>query len=79
MEALDLDAVFTDLEPDARAERYVKVVLNARERFLNAGINLAAINTPEIAADMNDIRLALGIEQLNLFGISYGTRPALAP
>jgi pimeloyl-ACP methyl ester carboxylesterase len=41
------------------------------------GINLAAYNSAENAADVNDLRLALGYKQVNLYGISYGTRLAL--
>ena len=41
------------------------------------GINLAAYNSAENAADVNDLRIALGYEQVNLYGTSYGTRLAL--
>ena len=47
------------------------------EDWQNQGINLAAYNSAESAADVNDLRLALGYEQVNLYGISYGTRLAL--
>jgi pimeloyl-ACP methyl ester carboxylesterase len=47
------------------------------ERLTSEGINLSAYNSAESAADVNDLRLALGYEQVNLFGISYGTRLAL--
>lgn len=48
-----------------------------RDRLTGAGINLAAYNSAESAADMNDLRLALGVEEWNLLGISYGTRLVL--
>jgi pimeloyl-ACP methyl ester carboxylesterase len=41
------------------------------------GINVAAYNTVENAADVNDLRLALGYDQVNLYGISYGSLLAL--
>jgi len=41
------------------------------------GINLAAYNTVENAADVNDLRLALGYDKVNLYGTSYGTNLAL--
>ncbi len=47
------------------------------EDWQNQGINLAAYNSVENAADVNDLRLVLGYEQVNLYGISYGTRLAL--
>jgi pimeloyl-ACP methyl ester carboxylesterase len=42
------------------------------------GVNLAAYNTAENAADVNDLRLALGYDQVNLYGVSYGTMLAQA-
>jgi pimeloyl-ACP methyl ester carboxylesterase len=44
-----------------------------RDRLLGAGIDVAAYNTIENAADVDDLRRALSYEQINLFGISYGT------
>ncbi|HEX2914495.1 MAG TPA: alpha/beta fold hydrolase [Chloroflexia bacterium] len=49
-----------------------------RSRLVSEGINLAAYNTTENAADVNDLRLALGYRQVNLLGGSYGTRLALS-
>lgn len=37
------------------------------------GINLTAYNLLESAADINDLRLALGYTQVNLYGFSYGS------
>jgi pimeloyl-ACP methyl ester carboxylesterase len=72
------DAFLKDFDADERAGRFVEDMLQARARFVRTDINLTAINTPEIAADLNDLRLALGYEKVNLWGISYGTRLALA-
>jgi len=44
---------------------------------LGAGADLTAYNTTQNAADIEDLRRALGYEQLNLWGASYGTRLAL--
>jgi pimeloyl-ACP methyl ester carboxylesterase len=44
-----------------------------RDRLQSAGIDVIAYNTTENAADVDDLRRALGYEQINLFGISYGT------
>lgn len=41
------------------------------------GVNLAAYNSAENAADVNDLRLALGYDRVNLYGVSYGSRLAL--
>jgi pimeloyl-ACP methyl ester carboxylesterase len=72
------DAFLKGFDADERAERFVAAMLKAHARFLDAGINLATVNTAEIASDLNDLRLALGYEKINLWGISYGTRVALA-
>jgi pimeloyl-ACP methyl ester carboxylesterase len=71
-------ALLDGLQGDERARRYVEVALTCRERLVAEGINLRAFNTAETAADLEDLRVALGYPRLNLFGISYGTRPALA-
>lgn len=47
------------------------------DRFVAAGIDLAMVSTPAHAADVEDLRIALGIEQWNLLGTSYGSRIAL--
>lgn len=49
-----------------------------RERLVAEGIDLTAYNTPHNAADINDLRFALGYDQAILFGTSYGTRLGLA-
>ncbi len=48
-----------------------------RERLLAEGINLQAYNSAENAADVADLRVVLGYDEWNLYGISYGTRLAL--
>lgn len=47
------------------------------ERLVDEGIDLTAYNTAENAADVEALRLVLGIEQWDVLGISYGTRLAL--
>ena len=46
-------------------------VRSCRERFTSQGVDLSAYNTMESAEDINDLRLALNIDSLNLVGISY--------
>lgn len=47
------------------------------DRLLDEGVNLQAYNSAENAADIADLRLVLGYDEWNLYGISYGTRLAL--
>ncbi|MBB6127064.1 alpha/beta fold hydrolase [Mucilaginibacter lappiensis] len=46
-------------------------VKQCRTNFIKQGIDLSAYNTIESAEDINDLRLALNIDSLNLVGISY--------
>jgi pimeloyl-ACP methyl ester carboxylesterase len=48
-----------------------------RDRLLREGVDLTAYNSRESAADIEALRLALGYDEINLYGISYGTRLAL--
>ncbi|HRF94098.1 MAG TPA: alpha/beta fold hydrolase, partial [Aggregatilineales bacterium] len=48
-----------------------------REQLESEGVDLADYNTINNARDTNELLLALGYEEWNLFGISYGTRLAL--
>ena len=52
-------------------------VSRCRRRLLRAGHDLRAYNSAEDAADIADLRRALELEALNLYGVSYGTRLAL--
>ncbi|HYE53716.1 MAG TPA: alpha/beta fold hydrolase [Chitinophagaceae bacterium] len=49
----------------------LEAVKQCRERFVSQGIDLSAYNTIESAADISDLRLALKIDSLTLYGISY--------
>jgi len=47
-------------------------LIACRDRLQQNNVDLASYTTIENAADLNDLRLALGIEQWNLYGVSYG-------
>ena len=67
-------------EPDpGNIHRIVfKSLMACQERLVVEGHNLALYNTAQNAADVEAIRLALGYEQVNLFGGSYGSLLAQA-
>lgn len=48
-----------------------------RDRWQKEGVDLAAYNTVENAADVNDLRVALGYKKVSLIGGSYGSHLAL--
>jgi pimeloyl-ACP methyl ester carboxylesterase len=58
-------------------EAVAREAARCRDRLRAEGVDLAAYTSSENAADVNDIRRALGREQVNLYGTSYGTRLAL--
>jgi pimeloyl-ACP methyl ester carboxylesterase len=60
----------------SRSESYALVdqaTAACRQRLAGEGINLAAFNSRENAADVDDLRVALGYERINLYGVSYGS------
>ena len=48
-----------------------------RQRLADEGIDLSAFNSLENAADMDAVRQALGYDEINFYGVSYGTLLAL--
>ncbi|MFD7256747.1 alpha/beta fold hydrolase [Streptomyces sp. NPDC059874] len=56
---------------------HVEATKACRDKLAATGADLSAYNDTESAADYDDLRTALGLEQWNLFGISYGTDLAL--
>jgi pimeloyl-ACP methyl ester carboxylesterase len=72
-----LDYLDDDLPPDESRELATDALLECRTRLAGEGADLSAYNSAESAADVNDLRLALGYDQWNLWGVSYGTRLAL--
>jgi pimeloyl-ACP methyl ester carboxylesterase len=65
------------LSDDESFRAIVDAFRRCRERLVSQGRDLSAYTSAASAADINDLRLALGYEQLNLYGDSYGTRLAL--
>ncbi len=66
------------LPDDKRNALSSKAAFACRDRILSeSSLSLANFNTIQNAADVDAIRQALGYDQFNLYGISYGTRLAL--
>lgn len=68
------------LEQDITIEEATTLTIESlqacHDRLVDEGVNLAAYNSEANAADLNDLRAALGYDEWNLWGISYGTRLA---
>lgn len=54
-----------------------RLLAECRDHWRAEGVDLAAYNTVENAADVNDLRLALGYGKVSLVGGSYGSHLAL--
>ncbi len=63
--------------PQSSAQAVVEAYQRCHDRLTGEGVNLAQYNSAASAADVDDLRKALGYRQVNLYGDSYGTRLAL--
>lgn len=59
-------------------ERTIKNARACVDEWTAKGIDVSAFNNVESAADVDDLRKALGVPKLNLLGFSYGTHLGLA-
>ena len=57
----------------ATVERTNAATAACRSTWADQGYDLASYNTAENAADIADLRVALGIDEWNVYGVSYGT------
>jgi len=66
-----------EISQEEAAAQEEAFLLDCRDQLLEQGVDLAQYNSVTNAADANDLRIALGYEQVNYYGTSYGTRLAL--
>ena len=71
------ETLVPSLLQDGFSQDIVDAFRRCRERLVSEGIDLTSYNSAASAADVNDLRQALGYAQVNLYGVSYGTRLAL--
>ena len=76
-EALTGTLLSGTLTKDQTTQAIVDAFHQCRDHLRAQGIDLSAYNSAASAADLNDLRIALGYNRLNLYGVSYGTRLAL--
>ena len=62
---------------DAARDVQLAGLQKCRDRLAATGFDLGAYNTAENAADIADLRVAMGIPSWNLYGVSYGSKLAL--
>jgi pimeloyl-ACP methyl ester carboxylesterase len=70
-------ALFQVSEAVERHRRVRTAMTECRDRMQAAGVDLGAYHSGSIARDLADLRVALGYDEWNLYGVSYGTRLAL--
>ena len=76
-----LEALFDlldEADPNADRRATFEALMACRDRLVSEGHNLSAYNTTQNAADVDAIRVALGYDQINLYGGSYGSLLAQA-
>lgn len=61
------------LTPEESTRLSLEATAACHDRLRSEGVNLAAFNSIENAADVEALRVALGYQQINLYGVSYGT------
>jgi pimeloyl-ACP methyl ester carboxylesterase len=76
-EALTPTLLEGNLSSQNEADAIVEALRDCHERLSSEGVDLSAYNSAASAADINDLREVLGYAQLNLYGVSYGTRLGL--
>ena len=77
LQKLEYQTIQQDLSLVEEATLAKEAAMVCRDHLLRQSVNPAAYTSAENAADLNDLRLALGYEEWNLYGISYGTKLAL--
>jgi len=82
LECPEYTQAFFDLldegDPNVAVQTTFDALMTCRDRLVSEGHNLSAYNTVQNAADVNAIRVALGYDQVNLYGGSYGSLLAQA-
>jgi pimeloyl-ACP methyl ester carboxylesterase len=68
--------VTLNLTPAEATEKTIKIFEECFDRLIAEGIKLNMYNTAMVVKDLEMLRIAMGIDQWNLWGISYGTRVA---
>jgi pimeloyl-ACP methyl ester carboxylesterase len=71
------ETIEQDLTREEGLRRSLEALGKCRQRLAGSGADLAAYNSLENAADIEALRATLGYEQINLYGVSYGTLLAL--
>lgn len=72
------ESLDSDLPPEQQAVQAALAIEDCRQRLIAEGVDFSDFDSEASAADLRDLRHALGYPQWNLYGASYGTRLALS-
>jgi pimeloyl-ACP methyl ester carboxylesterase len=76
-EQFGYDSVSLPFSAESTAAREVATIKECHDKWVAAGVDIAAYNSTENAADIAELRVALGIDRWNVYGVSYGSKLAL--
>lgn len=76
-EQFQYDAVGVPFAAESTTAADSAAIEQCRDHWAAAGVDLAAYNSTENAADIAELRVALGIDSWNVYGVSYGSKLAL--
>jgi pimeloyl-ACP methyl ester carboxylesterase len=74
---MTLEIMNQDLPDDVVRQRSFLALQDCRQRFANEGVDLSAFDSYQNAADVAALRSVLGYDEINLYGVSYGSLLAL--
>lgn len=77
VESADMASLGKDLDQNESIRRAKEVLGACRHKFVNQGIDISQYHVINAAKDLEQLRIGLGYEQFNVYGISYGTRVSL--
>jgi len=77
LDAVTIKTLDKPLSAQQQADLQVTAARQCHDRLAAAGIDLNAFTSIDNAADVADVRRALGYQSVNIYGVSYGTRLAL--
>lgn len=66
-----------DISMVEQDQRFIQALKTCRDRLVQEGVDLDAYTSTDNAADVDDLRRALGYSEWNIYGISYGSLLAL--
>ncbi len=76
LDSIKLKAGWIQLNDAQRKAEQVAAAARCQTRLVNAGIMLSAYSTRSSAQDIEDLRTVLGVEQFNVYTVSYSTKIA---